>query len=102
MRIARATHGEKLAISESFMWRAHNGHARARGAAAQHEGQYCAQEHDLRGSASGRPTQFEEVTPMAFAAHFFSGSAAALPGNPAAAHPRPGLFSRVLATLMTM
>jgi len=40
--------------------------------------------------------------PMAFAAHFFSGSAAALPGNPAEAHPRPGLFSRVLAALMTM
>jgi hypothetical protein len=56
----------------------------------------------LGGSASGRPTQFEEVHPMAFAAHFFSGSAAALPGNPAEAHPRPGLFSRVLATLMTM
>src|SRR5215213_2918103 len=62
MRIARATNGEKLAISRSFMWCAHNGHARGRGAAAQHEGRYCAQELDLRGSASGRPTQFEEVT----------------------------------------
>jgi hypothetical protein len=39
---------------------------------------------------------------MAFAAHFFPGSAAALPGNPAEAHPRPGLFSRILAALMTM
>jgi hypothetical protein len=39
---------------------------------------------------------------MAFAAHFFPGSAAALPGNPAAAHSRPGLFSRVLAALITM
>jgi hypothetical protein len=37
MRIARATIDEKLAISQSFMWCAHNGHARERGAAAQHE-----------------------------------------------------------------
>src|SRR5215212_1357287 len=40
--------------------------------------------------------------PMAFAAHFFPGSAAALPGNPAEAHPRQGLCARGIAASMTI
>ncbi len=36
---------------------------------------------------------------MAFAAHAFPGSAAALPGRTDAGHPRPGLLSRLMAAL---
>jgi hypothetical protein len=37
---------------------------------------------------------------MAFAAHAFPGSAAALPGRPVADHPRPGILSRLLAAII--
>jgi hypothetical protein len=36
---------------------------------------------------------------MAFAAHAFPGSAAALPG-PAESHPRPGILSRLMAAIV--
>ncbi len=37
---------------------------------------------------------------MAFAAHAFPGSAAALPGRSEPDHPRPGILSRLLAAVV--